>query len=130
MAERKSDKKKNIANVVKAIIKKSPAPGRRAKSPTVMSKAGDGEKAQTLLESGRPKQDVAALEELELSEIAVAEHVEPEKPKPPKQAAKKEPTTEEISARAYLIWEREGRPHGCSDRHWLQAVQELQSMKN
>lgn len=30
-----------------------------------------------------------------------------------------------ISQRAYEIWEREGRPEGCDQRHWLQAEQEL-----
>ena len=32
---------------------------------------------------------------------------------------------EEISRRAYEIWEGEGRPEGCDLRHWLQAEQEL-----
>jgi hypothetical protein len=32
---------------------------------------------------------------------------------------------EEISRRAYEIWESEGRPEGCDLRHWLQAEQEL-----
>jgi hypothetical protein len=32
---------------------------------------------------------------------------------------------EEISRRAYEIWESEGRPGGCDLRHWLQAEQEL-----
>jgi hypothetical protein len=32
---------------------------------------------------------------------------------------------EEISRRAYEIWENEGRPEGCDLRHWLQAEQEL-----
>ncbi|MDR2337568.1 MAG: DUF2934 domain-containing protein [Deltaproteobacteria bacterium] len=39
----------------------------------------------------------------------------------------KEPTPEEISARAYAIWEREGRPHGYSEKHWQMAVEELKN---
>ncbi len=30
-----------------------------------------------------------------------------------------------VRARAYDIWEREGRPEGRHDEHWRQAVQEL-----
>lgn len=30
-----------------------------------------------------------------------------------------------ISRRAYELWESEGRPEGCDQRHWLQAEQEL-----
>ena len=30
-----------------------------------------------------------------------------------------------IRMRSYLIWEREGRPHGRHVEHWLQATQEL-----
>lgn len=33
--------------------------------------------------------------------------------------------SEEISRRAYELWEKEGRPEGCDLRHWLQAEQEL-----
>lgn len=32
---------------------------------------------------------------------------------------------DEIRARAYQIWEQEGRPHGRQDEHWRQAAQEL-----
>lgn len=32
---------------------------------------------------------------------------------------------ETIRMRAYLIWEREGRPHGRDIDHWLQAQVEL-----
>jgi hypothetical protein len=32
---------------------------------------------------------------------------------------------EKIQQKAYQIWEREGRPHGEHDRHWQQAVDEL-----
>ena len=31
----------------------------------------------------------------------------------------------EVSRRAYELWEKEGRPEGCDLRHWLQAEQEL-----
>jgi hypothetical protein len=31
----------------------------------------------------------------------------------------------EVRARAYDIWEREGRPEGRHDEHWRQAQQEL-----
>jgi hypothetical protein len=34
-------------------------------------------------------------------------------------------SAEDISRRAYEIWEREGRPEGCDLRHWLQAEQEV-----
>jgi hypothetical protein len=27
--------------------------------------------------------------------------------------------------RAYLIWEREGRPHGRAEQHWAQATHEI-----
>lgn len=30
-----------------------------------------------------------------------------------------------VSRRAYELWESEGRPDGCDQRHWLQAEQEL-----
>jgi len=30
-----------------------------------------------------------------------------------------------ISRAAYLIWEREGRPHGRDREHWLRAVEEI-----
>ena len=32
---------------------------------------------------------------------------------------------DEISRRAYEIWENEGRPEGADLRHWLQAEQEV-----
>lgn len=32
---------------------------------------------------------------------------------------------EEIAARAYEIWEREGRPANKADEHWLRAEREL-----
>lgn len=36
-----------------------------------------------------------------------------------------EPTHQEIAARALAIYEREGRPEGRSEQHWLQAESEL-----
>lgn len=30
-----------------------------------------------------------------------------------------------IAARAYEIWEKQGRPHGRDKEHWLQAAAEL-----
>jgi hypothetical protein len=35
------------------------------------------------------------------------------------------PSEEEIRNRSYLIWEREGRPEGKSEEHWLRAKTEL-----
>lgn len=35
------------------------------------------------------------------------------------------PNDEAIRDRAYVIWEREGRPHGRDRDHWLQAAWEL-----
>ena len=37
-------------------------------------------------------------------------------------------TEEELDAvrlRAYQIWDREGRPHGLDQEHWLRALKEL-----
>jgi hypothetical protein len=34
-------------------------------------------------------------------------------------------TDDEIRVRSYLIWEREGRPEGKSEEHWLQAQAKL-----
>lgn len=34
-----------------------------------------------------------------------------------------------IAARAYEIWEKQGRPHGRDRDHWLQAVSELAEAK-
>ena len=39
--------------------------------------------------------------------------------------ALKQPTDDAIRDRAYLIWEREGRPPGRDRDHWLQAAWEL-----
>ena len=30
-----------------------------------------------------------------------------------------------IAARAYQLWEEEGRPHGAHERHWDQAAREV-----
>lgn len=35
----------------------------------------------------------------------------------------------EIEVRAYLIWEGEGRPHGCERAHWARAEAEILSPK-
>lgn len=32
----------------------------------------------------------------------------------------------DIRIRSYLIWEREGRPDGQAQQHWLRAISELQ----
>jgi hypothetical protein len=40
-----------------------------------------------------------------------------------------QPTHEEITFCAYLIWEREGRPQGCEVAHWLQAEMQLQAVR-
>jgi hypothetical protein len=32
---------------------------------------------------------------------------------------------EEIARRAYELWEQDGCPEGCSERHWLQAERQL-----
>ena len=32
-----------------------------------------------------------------------------------------------IEARAYELWEQEGRPDGAHERHWHQAIRELES---
>jgi len=33
---------------------------------------------------------------------------------------------QDIQKRSYMIWERQGRPHGHDLDHWLQAERELQ----
>lgn len=38
-----------------------------------------------------------------------------------------EPTEEAIRLRSYQIWEREGRPEGCSQEHWAYAKAELEA---
>ena len=32
-----------------------------------------------------------------------------------------------IAARAYQLWEEEGRPHGAHERHWDQATREIKA---
>jgi hypothetical protein len=34
---------------------------------------------------------------------------------------------DKVRARAYAIWEREGRPEGGAERHWAQAAEELKA---
>jgi hypothetical protein len=36
------------------------------------------------------------------------------------------PTEEEIRARSYAIWEREGRPNGKAEEHWQRASAQLE----
>jgi len=36
-----------------------------------------------------------------------------------------QPAPEQIAACAHLIWEKEGRPHGRHESHWLQAERQL-----
>jgi hypothetical protein len=36
-------------------------------------------------------------------------------------------TREQIAVCAYLVWEKEGRPHGRHEIHWLQAEKQLKS---
>ncbi|MFZ2641789.1 MAG: DUF2934 domain-containing protein [Verrucomicrobiia bacterium] len=36
---------------------------------------------------------------------------------------------EDIAACAYLIWEKEGKPHGRAAEHWLQAEALLRAMR-
>jgi hypothetical protein len=38
-----------------------------------------------------------------------------------------QPTPEQIAACAYLIWEKEGRPHERHEAHWLQAEKQLKA---
>jgi hypothetical protein len=35
--------------------------------------------------------------------------------------------TERIHARAYLIWEKEGRPDGHALAHWVKAKEEIEA---
>ena len=39
----------------------------------------------------------------------------------------KELSREEISTRAYFIWEREGKPAGRAQEHWAKALAELRA---
>jgi hypothetical protein len=38
-----------------------------------------------------------------------------------------QPTSEQIAVCAYLIWEKQGRPHGRHETHWLQAEKQLKA---
>lgn len=37
------------------------------------------------------------------------------------------PSEEAIRMRSYQIWEREGRPVGCAQEHWVRAKAELEA---
>lgn len=37
----------------------------------------------------------------------------------------RQPTDDEISVRAYYLWERDGRPHGRDFDYWLKAKEQL-----
>lgn len=41
--------------------------------------------------------------------------------------SKGKPTHHDIERHAYLLWEREGKPHGHHDKFWHQAERELNS---
>jgi hypothetical protein len=44
--------------------------------------------------------------------------------------SKSRPTTfsdYEVRVRAYRIWERTGRPDGCAEEHWREALAELEA---
>lgn len=36
---------------------------------------------------------------------------------------------QKIEARAYAIWEQQGRPQGCEVDHWLQAEAEVRALQ-
>ena len=36
-------------------------------------------------------------------------------------------TDDEIRKRAHAIWEQEGRPEGCDQKHWQKAKRELEA---
>jgi Protein of unknown function (DUF2934) len=38
-----------------------------------------------------------------------------------------QPSREHIAVYAYLVWEKEGRPHGRHEAHWLQAEKQLKA---
>jgi len=40
------------------------------------------------------------------------------------------PTRQEIAARAYKIWEKDGRPPGKELEYWLRAARELTAANN
>ena len=35
---------------------------------------------------------------------------------------------EQVSLRAYQLWELEGRPHGRDQAHWFEAEREIQAL--
>jgi hypothetical protein len=37
---------------------------------------------------------------------------------------------EQVSLRAYELWEQEGRPHGRDQAHWFEAERQVQSLKS
>jgi hypothetical protein len=37
----------------------------------------------------------------------------------------RQPTEDEISVRAYYLWERDGRPHGRDVDYWIKAKDQL-----
>ena len=44
---------------------------------------------------------------------------------PEKTAGKPHPSHHDISLRAYLLWEQDGKKHGHHDHYWKQAEREL-----
>ena len=46
----------------------------------------------------------------------------------PRTQTEEVPTREEIALRAYQIWEKEGRPPGRDEEHWLLAERELMAL--
>ena len=61
-----------------------------------------------------------ALEGSEQQELRQAEAIAKSRAAPDREA-----DDQKVRARAYAIWEREGRPEGRHDEHWHQAEQEL-----
>lgn len=60
------------------------------------------------------------------SEIPVADSITKAKPVAPVPArSKPEITTEIIAARAFILWEQQGRPHGQDLANWLLAERQL-----
>ena len=56
-----------------------------------------------------------------MAETPAAPSVAPKRSVTPK----REITPEVIAARAYVIWEQKGRPHGCDLENWLLAESQL-----
>lgn len=38
------------------------------------------------------------------------------------------PSEAQVRERAYDLWQQEGCPDGCAERHWQQAEQELRAL--